>query len=498
MALHNDEPTLHDRLSRAWLVREVGDAVATCEPPQVFGIHGDWGLGKTSFLHQLQFYLTGDCPAQGEAAVAGAAPPCIRSDPPSDHVQAVWFEAWRYQHESVPVVALLQEIRSQLAWHIKLRSGAAKLTEVVIRGTLLALEDITKKIGIQASKLQEAGEKWERDHLATALPSHTMRAFLADAIGKLLPAPQPGKPTPRLVVLIDDLDRCEGEAAFRLLEGLKIYLTLGNCVFVLGMNRRVIEDAIGAVVPGADSEVRARRATAYLEKLCQNLWHLPGVERPADLLIEWLGEVGGDSLLQQSVKAVLDRVDDIAVGRDDALRLECLPPNPRRIKGLSNLLRRMAPVLRHQIARNPAPEYRDEETRRLLIVAYIYQFHPDLYRRWEASPDLYQRIKDWVRGIKPKGSAQVSLEPSGDGSTRDDSAVAMDLPFLASLTLPAVILPDLSTPTPSYLWSNAFPDPTESNVFWIQPLIHQLDDSVVWQDFLPYLRARGAAWGPAT
>ncbi|WP_295442177.1 hypothetical protein [uncultured Thiodictyon sp.] len=48
------------------------------------------------------------------------------------------------------MVALLQEIRSQLAWHSKLRSGAAKLAEVTILRTLLVLEDVTKKIGIQA------------------------------------------------------------------------------------------------------------------------------------------------------------------------------------------------------------------------------------------------------------------------------------------------------------------------------------------------------------
>ena len=67
--MHNDEPTLLDALDRETLIREVGEAVATCGPPQVFGVHGDWGLGKTSFLHQVQWYLTGDCPQQPGAAV---------------------------------------------------------------------------------------------------------------------------------------------------------------------------------------------------------------------------------------------------------------------------------------------------------------------------------------------------------------------------------------------------------------------------------------------
>lgn len=35
--LHNDEPTLRDRLRREALIEEVGEAVAPCKPPQVFG-----------------------------------------------------------------------------------------------------------------------------------------------------------------------------------------------------------------------------------------------------------------------------------------------------------------------------------------------------------------------------------------------------------------------------------------------------------------------------
>ncbi len=53
----NDEPTVLDTLDRAPLVADVAEVISTCKPPHVFGVHGDWGLGKTSFLHQLQLHL---------------------------------------------------------------------------------------------------------------------------------------------------------------------------------------------------------------------------------------------------------------------------------------------------------------------------------------------------------------------------------------------------------------------------------------------------------
>ena len=39
------------------------------------------------------------------------------------------------------------------------------------------------------------------------------------------------------------------DAMYRLLEGLKIYLTIPNCVFILGMNERILVDAIGEEDP---------------------------------------------------------------------------------------------------------------------------------------------------------------------------------------------------------------------------------------------------------
>lgn len=201
------------------------------------------------------------------------------------------------------------------------------------------------------------------------------------AIDQLLPA-KIGEHDPRLVILIDDLDRCESESAYRLLEGLKIYLTLRNCVFVLGMNQKIIEDAIGKNVPGDVGELRAHRAAAYLEKLCQNVWRLPSVHDPKQLLYDWLPETVAR--------------DWIAAAIGDQ---RCLPPNPRRIKGLTNLTQRFADRLPRRYGAKDDAEM-IFQAKLLLVVAYVYQFHHDLFVHWESEPDLYNRIRDWVRGFE--------------------------------------------------------------------------------------------------
>lgn len=157
--MHNDEPTLLDSLSRQALIQEVGDAIATCTPPQVFGVHGDWGMGKTSFLYQVQWYLTGSCP-QSDTATQDATEQGPQTRP-CKNLRAVWFDAWRYQHEEAPVIALLQEIRAQFSPMLRARKAAT----VAIRGALLSIEDVTKKIGFQYSKFQQANREWTAEHL---------------------------------------------------------------------------------------------------------------------------------------------------------------------------------------------------------------------------------------------------------------------------------------------------------------------------------------------
>ena len=498
--MHNDEPALLDTLERGELIKEVGDAIARCTPPQVFGVHGDWGLGKTSFLHQVQWYLTGDCPQQpepvtrdlkrrakeaaedaangsgadggpAEAKDAEGGASTQRGGVYRDVVQAVWFDAWRYQNEPAPVVALLHEMRAQLAWGRRAVRSTGRNAKVAVRGALLSMEELTKKIGFQYSKFHQASREWESENLAATLPSHTLREHLREAVRQRLPGKRGGEAPPRLVVFIDDVDRCEPEAAYRLLEGLKIYLTLDNCVFVLGMNQKAIEEAIAqrmsASNDGRPQEASdgygqsAVRAAAYMEKLCQNVWRLPAVRRPEWVLCNLLEDTVADG----AVRALIRKGMEVprSEGEVTSSGYQCMPPNPRRLKGLANLIGRLSP----RLPGLDAGLSEDEmilEAGLLLIVAYIYQFHHDLHVRWEADLHVYNVIHDWCLG-------------TGES-----------LPFNSSLELPLKSIeaePDESQP--SREMGTTYPDPTQAGVFWIQPLIVHLGKEIAPRRFGRYL-----------
>ena len=502
--MHNDEPALRDTLERGALIEEVGKAIAKCEPPQVFGVHGDWGLGKTSFLHQVQWYLTGDCPQQPESATKdldrrakeaekaaangndadGGAAEAKGADGGAstqrggvyEHmVQAVWFDAWRYQNEEAPVVVLLHEMRAQLSWRSRAAVSATRAEQVLTRGALLSLEELTKKIGFQYSKFRQASREWESENLAAILPSHTLREHLCETIRQLLTEggddekmeaggnekTEDGEKERRLVVFIDDVDRCEPEAAYRLLEGLKIYLTLDNCVFVLGMNQKAIEEAIAQRMKVETGDNPTMRAAAYMEKLCQNVWRLPAVRQPEQVLCRLLEETVESEFVRELVGKGLEVPRSGEESGESTY--QCLPPSPRRLKGLANLIGRLSPRLPSRDA-GLSNERMVLEARLLLIVAYIYQFHHDLHVRWDTNSGFYNRIHDWCLGTIEYRSLFKSLE------------------------LPLELLdpgPDEETPPGTY--GPAYPDPTQASIFWIQPLILHIGNEIAPQRFERYL-----------
>jgi hypothetical protein len=440
--IHNDEPALFDGLKRKELVEQIAEKVATCTPPRVFGIHGPWGTGKTSFLCQLQLCLTGNCPQRIIETEEEAQN--LEKNWRNDRykkINVIWFEAWRYQYDTTPIVALLQEIRTQLSWTQGIFNQAKKTLDIAFQSALINIENLTKLIGVNPTNIQKSGKKWEKEHFTETLPSHVIRGLLKKSIEDLI-----GREGNRLVVLIDDLDRCEPEAAFRLLEGIKIYLNLPNCVFVLGMDQRLIQRAIAKNMPqndivlfGNEEEsknflhkqeyARQLLAKEYLEKICQDIRHIGTLPEPTrkDYFQSLFGNPHG-----------FDKIIDVIKNSS------FLPPNARKIKAFSNKLKEHLQKLGPEYWSNKNIEEQKKIASAIIILTNLSLFHHEVYERLQDNPRFYNKIFDFAK--------------SGQS----------DHPVLKNLKGTKI---DISDTPDTHILKDIFPSPSDINVLRVQELI---------------------------
>jgi hypothetical protein len=255
---------------------------------------------------------------------------------------------------------------------------------------LMAIDELTKKVGLSTTALVAGGEKYEKDHMLQPLPSQLCKNLLEDAIQTLLKSGK-RKGSNKLIIFIDDLDRCMDPIAVRFLEAIKIYLSIPNCVFVLGLDMRRIQNAIAAELSktyhGKENEPGHMRFLAidYLNKIFQFVFSLPG---------------------NTNIKKYLEGlIDNIALNETSSTKKEwnriiieyrLLPSNPRKIKtfvnGLNFYYSRLCEKLSKQIGDTSLID-----PRLTLIFAYLKFMADDIYRRLEANHDFWGKLREFCQ-----------------------------------------------------------------------------------------------------
>jgi hypothetical protein len=377
MLTHNDKPTDENGFDSDNFIQGIATIIKDCTPPKGIAINGYWGMGKTSALLQLYKALTG---ASHGARI-----------PEDSEIVPVWFEAWRYQHEATPIVALLHEVRAAFNLWNKVLEKSGDMLGITFLGVLGAFDETIKAAsgGVMSPKfgdIPKVAADYEKERYRNHLASQDISNLLEAAIDKAL-----GNKNKKLVIFIDDLDRCNPEAALKLLEGIKVYLNLKNCVIVFAIDQRQIERALKkalAIDDGSDGQ----QAREYLEKICQDIYHLPlpDKQRKAEYLESLLKglTLNNNDVIPSAYRAQIKSV---------AERFDCLPANPRKIKALAN---RLGVVLRHNeklaasafIKANSLPR----QYELLLATTVIYTFHRELHEQLEKNPEYIQKVSDYA------------------------------------------------------------------------------------------------------
>ena len=454
--------------------------VERSDEPLSVGVHGDWGAGKSSVLMMV------------EAAFEE-----------NDRVLCVRFNGWLFQGfedaKAVLIETIIDELlrkrrtvdkvvdqakkvlrrvdwmkiaRKASAYGISLATGtphpdtikdlvAAARTVVAKGGEGATVESLGALVSGSNEFLREVEEDGAPEQM------HAFREEFEELLKRA--------DVDRLVVLVDDLDRCLPEIAIETLEAIRLFLFVPRAGFVIAADEAMIEYAVRQHFP--DLPVTTGAATYarnYLEKLIQVPFRLPSLGYAETriyvtllLVLNDCGE-GSDtfSKIAGLAKEVLRRPWK-GPGLDRNAISDALGSVPEAVERALELSGRIAPILADGARGNPrqikrfvntmmlrlaiAEErgFRDELNISVLAkVMLAERFAPELYdaiARGSANTGASEELGALEAAVSRQGSGALGkLSANGKGKESNPPASPPDWPNLEWAKQWAAIDPPLA------------------------------------------------------
>ncbi|MDR2407406.1 MAG: KAP family NTPase [Bacteroidales bacterium] len=436
--------------------------------PTTIGVFGDWGSGKSSILEMLRKTMEDE-----------------------DGVVCLYFNGWVFEGYDDAKAALLESIIKNFNENTKIKNKATdsikklfksinwmrtisfSLKNVVVPVTAGIMTNGLSLISQLFSKLQSLvqdptflvekiktydEESFKKEFLNTDGGNNNfglVREF-RDEFEKMLDESEIKK----LVVIIDDLDRCLPDRIIDNLEAIKLFLNVKNTAFIIGTDPRIVRHAIEYRYKNteynANNGSRENRIIDdYLEKLIQIPYNLPKLsDSEVETYLSLLfceNDLENESFAKvmnafkafreqdrysvfnfNKIKEIIS-VDTISKLENDVSLITKLSPiiseslygNPRQIKRFLNTF-----MLRKKLAEvSKIRNFQDDILAKLMILEYVEPTLFDKLYLWQISnsgiakqleelekickndtgrKEFSQDVKDWE---KPKIIKWLSVEP---------------------------------------------------------------------------------------
>jgi predicted KAP-like P-loop ATPase len=356
--LLNDSPRAEkDLLNFARYAEPLAALIADpkTQPPLTIGIYGRWGTGKTTLMHQIRQAL----PGEGFL-----------------HVE---FVPWLYGNEENLLVPLLHTIRDTLQEnHLEhFKASAIRISAIITRLTAALT---LKTLSVGQVTLKDIDDEYER-YKSENSPISSSIAKLRDELRKTVKEiTDEGKG--RLIIYVDDLDRCLPGRIIELLESIKLFLDIPNTVILLAVDSEIVEYGIRAHYQDFDfaPEKLASLTADYLDKMVQLPIYLHPLEQ--DEMRTYLIGLAEESQFRLSNELI-------------NLLVASLVPNPRKIKRVLNLL-----ALHNKIATFHQHEAAELASNIFARMVLLQQQWPDLYTWIRVYPNILIILDEVLMGRK--------------------------------------------------------------------------------------------------
>lgn len=314
----SDEPSTDDKLKRRRYANALARMILHKQtyPPLSIGIHGPWGKGKSSFMEQIKEEL--------EKERKESAPPVL----------TIKFNAWSYSDAKQVWAGLLNKVSEEIEKKlgdlrtIKLNLGellkqrkaelfwasalpffillvavglgfvfGANLIGVLKISLGLTNEGVNEfekaiipmlgGLGSVLLMFKRLAQVMQPVSLRIAhfarLPNYSRELGFQHAVIKdlkfLNEALQKYQSDARVVVFIDDLDRCSEQRIMEVLQAIILVLAPARFFVILGIDTEMIYRAIHQYYTTDDKPPPSWFPRQYLKKILQLSFHLPSIEK---------------------------------------------------------------------------------------------------------------------------------------------------------------------------------------------------------------------------
>jgi KAP family P-loop domain len=325
------------------------------QTPFTIGVFGPWGSGKSSMLRMLDERLAGEH---------------------ADRFVRVRFNPWFHRGEPNMLLPLLHTLHQALETDARHRftAAAARIGTVVAKlGANILLKKLTANaVSLKDVEELEAAYLRERGQIVGEISRlHDTLQEQADSIARQ------GDGS-RLVLLVDDLDRCEPDEIIDVLEAIKRFLDLRHVFVVLAVDKEIIDRGIDIRYRqfGLEDDRKTAIGAEYLEKM---------IQLPLQLL----------PLAEAQVSAFVDALDGgFQAWKEVHLLKKLVQPNPRKIKRILNTLAITGGIL----GRAPGVAVVPPELLVRLVVLQVQ--HGEVYAQAASQPDVLVALEEVYAGTR--------------------------------------------------------------------------------------------------
>lgn len=226
----------NDQIGRNTDIHAFVDILNSLEDSCSIALDGAWGSGKTFFVKQVKMILESGSPIESKSEYSEEVKTVWKNyhsgkEPEFQAQLCVYYDAWENDNDGDPILSLVYSILQQVDEETPFPKDNKIFEKVAALADCITGKSTTAVL-----------ESMKSDSVLDDLrKSKSVHSTIAEFLDHLL-----DERANRLIVIVDELDRCKPDYAVRVLEKIKHYFDNERITFVFAVNVQELQHTISS------------------------------------------------------------------------------------------------------------------------------------------------------------------------------------------------------------------------------------------------------------